>query len=106
MLYYRKLEKSLFCLAWQMALSTKIIGNVMFGFGNKKREFIAELSKELSAMANVSVLEVERFTAEYRKFVLSESFDRGLDSFTGAWNICDKLIERIGNPPIFNGVRS
>jgi len=67
----------------------------MFGFGNKKRDFIAELSKELSEMANVPLSEVERFTSEYRNFVLSESFDRGLDSFTGAWNVCDKLIERI-----------
>ena len=67
----------------------------MFGFGRKKREFIAELASVLSDMTNVSLSEVEKFTTEYQAWILSQSLDRGLDAVGGAYNICHKLVERI-----------
>lgn len=67
----------------------------MFGFGNRKKRYLDELSKTLSEFGNIPMIEAESFVQQWEQWVTFETFKRNLDPISGAINLAEKSLERI-----------
>ena len=67
----------------------------MFGFGNRKKRYLDELSKTLSDLGNIPLTEAQSLVEEYEYWITSETFKRNLDPLSGAINLAEKSMERI-----------
>jgi hypothetical protein len=67
----------------------------MFGFGDKKKKYLSELIDIFSDLGHVERDVAQSFVRDYEKWIISETLDRHLDPFLGAYNISEKSMERI-----------
>lgn len=67
----------------------------LFGFGNRKKRYLDELSKTLSEFGNIPKIEAQSFLKQWEQWVISETLTRNLDPISGAINLAEKSLERI-----------